>query len=83
MAWATQQINSTLKEIFYKYVLICFERGNKMIRFILINILFALAYLWGLENNRLICGAMLFIGPFIELFLYWALIERKETQCQE
>ena len=54
-----------------------------MIRFILINILFALAYLWGLENNRLICGAMLFIGPFIELFLYWALIERKETQCQE
>lgn len=54
-----------------------------MIRFILINILFVAAYLWANVNNTLICGLMWFTVPFIDLFLYWALIERKETQCQE
>ncbi|MBQ9737954.1 MAG: hypothetical protein IJV75_00355 [Alphaproteobacteria bacterium] len=51
-----------------------------MIRFILLNILFALAYLWAVENNRYICALMWFVVPFVDIFLYWLLIERKEIK---
>ena len=50
-----------------------------MIRFILLNILFVIAYLWGIENNRHLCLMMWFVVPFVDMFLYWLLIER---ECQ-
>lgn len=57
-----------------------YERKNIMIRFILINLLFAALYLWAVENNRYICLVMWFVVPFVDIFLYWLLIERKEIK---
>lgn len=50
-----------------------------MIRLILINLFFAGLYLWGVENNRIICLCLWFIVPFVNLIL-WGIIEAKQEE---
>ena len=47
-----------------------------MIRIILLNIILASLYFWGLEHNRLICVALWAVAPLANLIL-WGLVENK------
>lgn len=47
-----------------------------MIRFILLNLVFAGLYLWGSENNRMLCLVLLLLVPFIDLIIF-GIIEKK------
>lgn len=50
-----------------------------MIRIILMNLVFAALYLWGVEYNRYICGALWLIAPMANILL-WGIVEKQNER---